>query len=365
MIIDKCIEALTDPRKKTNQRYSLSSLILIIFSSVISGYDSAEEMAEFARLKLDWLQKFVDIERAPCAETLRYLLCAIAPNEMIKCFEIFNQEYNIDSTEDVISVDGKTMRGTRTEDLSALHIVSAWSNKHGITLSMLESMGKKNEIKTIPKLLDIVDIKNAIITIDAMGCQKKIASKIIEKKGDYVLQLKGNQNNLYEEIKAYQNRLLRTNYEDIDIDVYEEVDKGHGRLEIRKYTQISVTDWVSQKGDWEKLKTFVMVERTREKNEKVQQETSWYISSMKIGAKRVANAIRSHWGVENLLHWRLDIVFDEDRCALHSGSGPINMGILKRFCMNLLSKDSTIKRMKHRVMASAVDDSFRERVLFG
>ena len=365
MIISTCTEHLTDPRKQKNQRYSLNSLVLIIFSSVISGYDSAEEISEFAKLKIDWLRKFVDLESTPCAETIRFLLCAIAPNELIKCFEIFIQENNIDSEGDIISIDGKTMRGTRTKNNGALHIVSAWSNKHGITLSMLESKGKKNEIKTIPDLLDIVDIKKAIVTTDAMGCQKRIASKIVGKKGDYVLQLKGNQGSLFEEIKAYHHRLQRTNYDDIDVDVYEEVDKGHGRLEIRKYTHLPITNWVSGSDGWVNLNSFVMVERTRESNKGIQKETSWYISSLDINAKRVAHAIRSHWGVENPLHWRLDVVFDEDGCALHSGSGPLNMGIIKRFCMNLLSKDTTIKRMKHRVMAASVDDSFREKVLFG
>ncbi len=365
MIIDTCTANLTDPRKKTNQRYTLNSLVLIIFSSVISGYDSAEEMAEFAKLKIDWLRKFVDLKSTPCAETIRYLLCAIVPSELIKCFELFIQENNIDCDGDIISVDGKTMRRTRTNEHDALHIVSAWSNKHGITLSMLESKGKKNEIKTIPKLLDIVDIKQAIVTTDAMGCQKRIASKIVGKKGDYVLQLKGNQGKLFEEIKALHHRLHRTNYDGVEVDIYEEVDKGHGRLETRKYTHLPVTSWVSGTDDWEELNTFVMVERMRESNKGIQKETSWYISSLDINAKRIAHAVRSHWGVENPLHWRLDVVFDEDKCALHSGSGPLNMGIVKRFCMNLLSKDSTIKRMKHRVMAASIDDSFREKVLFG
>lgn len=365
MNFENCMDHITDPRDEKNQVYSLGSLVLIVFSAVISGFDTIDTMLEFARRKIDWLRKYVELPRIPSAETIRYFLCTVNPNELTQCFGLFIQSNQIDLADDCIAIDGKSMRGTKKGGNQALHAISAWSNKHGITLAMLESRGKKNEIKTIPEVLDLLEPKDAIITTDAMGCQKDIAAKIKAKKADYVLQLKSNQGKLFEEVKAYHHKLERTGFDGVEVDVFEEIDKGHGRLEVRKYTHFEVSDWVSAAEGWKDLNSIVIAERSRDIKGVVSQETSWYISSLRIDASKAAKATRSHWGVENSLHWRLDVVFNDDACTLHSGYGAINMGIIKRYCMNLLSQDKTVKRMKSKVVAAAVDDLFREKVLFG
>jgi len=272
-------------------------------------------------------------------------------------------------TGDSIAIDGKTMRGTARKGLSAVHMISAWSSRHGITLSAIESKGKKNEIETIPDVIDSLCVENATITIDAMGCQTEVAKKIIESKNDYVLQLKNNQKSLLEEVKAYHHKIEREKYIGVSWDVFEEIDKGHGRIEVRKYTQFEIGDWVECKTRWQKLVSAVKVDRIRIISNQETSETTWYISSLDVDAAACAKSIRSHWQTENPLHWRLDVVFHDDKYNLYSANGAKNMAIIKRFCMNLLDQQElNVGRkptLKSKIMAAAIDDTFREKALFG
>jgi len=369
MIINQCTDGISDPRSTTNQIYSLEALILIVFSSVISGYDAVEEMVNFAELKLDWLKKWVDLKRAPSAETLRYFICAISPNQLTQCFSKFVELNNLKSERDCIPIDGKSMRSTDQANFDAIHVISAWSTEHGITLAALESKGKKNEIKTIPDVIEMVAVKNAIFSTDAMGCQKQIAEKAIESGNDYMLQIKDNQTNLLKEIQAYHHKLERDGYEPGSYDIHREVDKGHGRIEEREYLQFELTKWIDDFENWKGLKSAVMTRRKRIISGKETEEISWYISSLSIDALLAAKSIRSHWQVENPLHWRLDVIFREDQYSLYSGNGAINMAIIKRFCMNLLKEagpgTKRSRTFKSRILCSAVDDSYREKALFG
>lgn len=359
MTLDKCTAHITDPRQHKNKKYTLSSLLLIVFSSTLSGYDTPEAMVEFAKLKHEWLQRFVTLNSIPCAETLRFLICSINTEALIKGFEAFIQEA---AEGDVVSIDGKTMRGTRHSALDTIHMVSAWSKKQGITLTALKTKAKSNEIKTIPLVLDLIDINGAIVTTDAMGCQIKIAEKIRSGGGDYVLQLKDNQKALCAEIEAYYHKLEREKFTNISHDMHEEIDKGHGRIEQRKTHHIEINDWVILANKWRDAHSVIRVERTIIKGEKESSEVSWYLSSLDVNAKRAADAVRSHWGVENNLHWQLDVTFKEDECRLASGA--VAMAVIKRFCMNLLKVNDTSKRrLKHRVMASAIDDDYRAKIL--
>ena len=291
MIIDCCITELADPRSNTNKVYSLDALILLIFSSVISGYDSIEGMIGFGELKQEWLNKFVKLDSLPSPETLRFFLCAINPKELVKCFEKFIEVNQLNFSGDCIAIDGKTMRGTDRKNSDAIHMISAWSHEHGVTLTALESKGKKNEIKTIPDVIDRLSAKDAIISTDAMGCQTEIASKIIESGNDYMLQLKGNQGKLLEQVKAYHHKLEREDFQSDRNAIYEEIDKAHGRIEVRKYTQFKLSEWVDKIENWERLNTAIKVERTRIIGDKQTEETSWYISSLEIDAPLAAKSI--------------------------------------------------------------------------
>ncbi len=365
MVPDSIVSIINDPRNGKSQRYSLFELVLIVFSSVISGYDTPDQMREFASIKIDWLRKFAPYKfGTPCTETLRYLLCAINPSELVQCFQLFVSQIDKEQSKpDTISLDGKTMRGTGKTTEDALHMISAWSHNHGITLAALESKGKKNEIETLPQVVSMLGVENAIVTTDSMGCQKKVCASIIDSNNDYLLQIKDNQKCLLEEIKAYFHKIQREKFDGSHYQEFETVDKGHGRLEVRRYTHFELTDWIDKKSDWKSLCSAIMVERTREIQGVSNTETSWYISSLAVNAEIASRSIRAHWGVENNLHWWLDVIFKDDNCGLHSAAGPLNLSVIKRFCMNLLRKDTSIKTMKNRVMACAIDDSFRERVL--
>lgn len=361
MDIEACTLHIKDPRNEKNRVYSLDSLLFLVFSSVLSGYDSVDSIVEFGQLKLGWLQKYVHLPRVPSRETLRFLIACLKAEELIRGFEAFISLNNCRQN-DIISIDGKSMRGTATNGAEALHVLSAWSKRSGITLCALASSGKKNEIKTVPKLLDNLQLKGATVSTDAMNCQRDIAAKIIAGGGDYVLPLKANQNALFEEVKAYEHKVNREQFEGCPHEVFEEVDKGHGRVEVRTYTHILLNDWVSKKSHWAGARSIVKVDRTRDTKGQKQQESSWYLSSLDINARHAAEAIRGHWEVENNLHWRLDVIFKED--AYRSNNCGLNMGIIKRFCMNLLTLNDTSKRrMKHKVMASAIDDDYRAKIL--
>ena len=359
MTFDECATHITDPRQDKDKKYALSGLLLIVFSSAISGYDTPEAMVEFARLKHEWLQRFVTLDSIPCVETLRFFICSINTEELIKGFEVFIQEAG---EGDIISIDGKAMRGTRHSALDTIHMVSAWSKKQGITLTALKTKDKSNEIKTIPLVLDLIDIDGAIVTTDAMGCQIKIADKIRSGGGDYVLQLKDNQKALRAEIEVYYHKLRCEDFTNIAHNTHEEVDKGHGRIEQRKTHHVEISDWVISARKWCDANSLIRVERNTIKGEKESSEVSWYLSSLAVDAKRGVDAVRGHWGVENNLHWQLDVTFKEDECRLASGA--VAMAVIKRFCMNLLKvKDTSKRRLKHRVMASAIDYDYRVKIL--
>ena len=349
---------VTDPRDTKNQKYSLSSLLLITFSAVISGYDSIDDMLEFARLKLEWLQKYVPLERVPCSETLRYFLACVSPSELIRGFETFVS----DCCDDIISIDGKTMRGSRNSSFDALHILSAWSQSQGLTLAALKSEGKKNEIKTIPKLLRLLDINGATITLDAMGCQRDIAKDIIDRGGDYILQVKDNQKALNTEIQAFYHKLQREGFAEHERASHEEINKGHGRIEQRHVHQVCLSDWADKCLSWPGASSIIRVERTRIIKDQTSTECSWYLSSLRIDAAKAGRAIRGHWQIENNLHWQLDVTLNEDRYTNHSAAEA--MAIIKRFCLNLLkTKDSSKKRVKQRIIAAALDDNYRTKIL--
>lgn len=359
------LSVIEDPRSTKNRVYSTESLLLIIFSSVVSGYQSVEDMLAFADARLEWLKKFVELDRVPSYETLRFFLCCLKPDELVRVFNEFVESQNIDFSGDVVAIDGKTMRGTGNSKSSALHVLSAWSSEHGLTLGVMESAGKKNEIKTIPKLIESLNVRNAILTTDAMGCQKKIVSAIHTSKNDYVLQLKGNQPQLLKDIEMLFEYGNSSKEYALKKDEFEQVEKGHGRIEQRKYIQFELDkSLILNMDEWQSLKTAIRVERVREIGKKQSREVSWYISSLPLDAKLASKAVRSHWHVENRLHWKLDVIFREDEYQLYSGFGPLNMAILKRHAKNLLGKLPG-KTLKRRMISCALNDELREQALFG
>jgi len=359
----ECIQKhINDNRSQAHISYSLESLVFIIFSAVLSGYYSSREISEFAKVKFDWISKHVELDSPPCRETLRTALCMIAPQALINAFSEFIESNRTKH----IAIDGKTMRATAHSSESALHILSAWCSTNGITLSALLSEGKKNEIKSIPKLIQILGCTDTVITIDAMGCQKSIALEIIKTKNDYILQIKANQKKLKEQILAFYQICWRQNFTNVKYSTYQEIDKGHGRIELRKYEHFELSEWIDDLDDWNMLKSAIKVTRTRIIRDKETTEESWFISSLLVSQEHsVARFIRQHWSIENSLHWRLDVMFKDDRC-LYTDEPALNISLIKRHCMNLLTKaEIGTKSMKAKIMRVALSDDVREKVLFG
>jgi predicted transposase YbfD/YdcC len=240
-----------------------------------------------------------------------------------------------------VAVDGKTARRShdRINGKSAIHVVSAWAVRNRVILGQVKTDDKSNEITAIPELLKALDLNGCVVTTDAMGCQKQIAGQIVDQGGDYVFSLKGNQGNLHKEVELLFEDANKDDYKDLPHETYTTVEGGHGRVETRKYTVVGDVDWFEEKSKWKKLSTFGMVESTREIGEQTTQETRYFISSLPLNAERFAEAAREHWGVENGLHWCLDISFREDDCRVRSGHAPENLAIIRRFALSLIKQD--------------------------
>jgi predicted transposase YbfD/YdcC len=357
---------ITEPRD-TNKRHKLLDIITIALCAIICGCDGWEQIEEFGKAKREWFRKFLDLPYGiPGHDTFRRVFAAINPDEFQKSFIDWMEAIQIITEGEIIAIDGKTLRRShdKSSNKKAIHMVSAWASENSMVLGQVKTEEKSNEITAIPKLLNLLDIKGCIVTIDAMGCQKDIAGQIIDQGGDYVLSLKGNQGRLHEEIKFFFEDALEDNFKGINYSYHETVDGDHGRIETRRYWSISDLDWLTDKGMWKALSTVVMVERTREINDESSSEISFYISSMDNKPENLANAIRSHWGIENSLHWVLDISFREDESRIRQKNAPENMAVLRHFALNLLKKESSKKRsIKMKRLRAGWDEQYLTQIL--
>lgn len=353
---------VTDHRSATNQKYSLESLLFMIVVATCCGYcEDPEDIKDFVNLKLDWFKRFIPIERAPCRETLRAFISSVNPNELMNCFYRFTQDHCNHSTNDVIAIDGKTMRATHKNGKDALHMVSAWSCKNGITLACLRSKSKKNEVKAMQTIIQLFAGPQTTFTMDAMGCTKGIAKKIFQAEADYVLQLKDNQPYLKEAIlQDFDEK------EPGNIHIFEERDHLHGRQEYRKYAHFTLSDWIASKFKWEGLFSAVRVYRERNKQGSVSKTVAWYITSFNLlDGERCAKTIRGHWQIENNLHWRLDVILNDDRCRHDKDRAAENISMIRRLALNLYKQDKRKIRLKSKMARAVLDDQYREQVILG
>jgi predicted transposase YbfD/YdcC len=261
-------------------------------------------------------------------------------------------------------LDGKTVRRSQSAGQKAIHLVSAFAHDLGLTLGQVKTAEKSNEITAIPELLDALLLKGCLVTIDAMGCQKAIAAKIIQQESDYALMVKNNQPGLAAAIEGFFNTAERTGYRGVPHTRAEWIEKDHGRIETRRCTVTEDLSGLKEAHAWPGLKTLVMVEAIREINGVASTERRYYISSLQADAQRMGTLVRGHWGVENGLHWSLDVVFGEDQARMREGNAAENFSILRRIALNLLRQEKSVKAgMKNRRLLACCDDAYREKLL--
>ena len=360
------LATIDDPRRDINKKHELLDILFLTVSAVLSGAEGWKDIKDFGDEKLEWLRKYRPFENGmPVDDTIARVVRALDPEQFNRAFLNWVNEVRGASGQEQIALDGKTLRRSHDgEKDTALHSITAWGHECGLVLAQLKSTGKKNEQASVMAMLDLLQVKGAHITADAMNTQKKIARKIHKKQGDYTLSLKDNHKTLRKEISAYFHKVRRDT--PAQIAVYEEVDGGHGRVEKRTCRQLPVSDWVSGAAKWPGLQTLIEMERERHLPGKdVETEIQYYISSLPVDAERVAQGIRRHWEVENKAHWVLDVAFKEDDSRIRKGDGAENVAIIRRFCLNLARLDGKKNSMRGKLKQAGWSDTRRAEILFG
>jgi predicted transposase YbfD/YdcC len=328
-------------------------------------------MEAFGLAKEDWLRRFLRLPHGiPSHDTFRAVISRIDPSCFSECFTRWTAAIHELTGGEVIALDGKTIRHSfdTATGQSALHIVSAWATTSGVALGQIRVDEKSNEIKAIPKLLELLEIRGCIVTVDAMGCQTDIAEKIIDRGGDYVLCLKGNQTGLHEDVNWFFEEITRSGFGDLEHRYFESVEKDHGRIEIRRCWMVEddAIAWLGEQGHkWSGLRSLAAIQAERHVGGKVSTETRYFISSLTGSAEQLALAARSHWGIENSLHWVLDMTMNEDRNRIRKDNAPENLSILRKIAINSIKREISSPKASVRVRfkKAAWDNSYLEKVL--
>lgn len=363
---------LRDPRSTVNRLHRLGDVIMIAICAVVANADGPTAIAHWAKLNEAWLREHLQLPNGiPGKDTFRRVLSVIDPAAFQRCFTEWLESLSLAGDDEPvqphIAIDGKTLRRShdKKNGLGPMHIVSAWASDRGITLGQMATDEKSNEITAIPQLLEILDVEGAIVTIDAAGCQKNIAAQIIDGKGDYVLAVKGNHSKLFDDVRLALDSYLHDDGPSRLVSRYVEVEQGHGRLESRTYYQITAPSYLHGRADWKGVKTIGAAVRVYEENGVEKSDTRYFLSSLPRNAQRFAKAVRNHWGIENSLHWCLDMTYREDESRVRNRTFGENLSWLRRMTLSLIKqhpgKQSNI--MKRRMAAWNV--GFLMQVLTG
>ncbi len=366
---------LTDPRVERSKRHALLDLLTIALCAVICGADSWVEVERFGHAKEAWLRTFLALPNGiACHDTFGRVFAGLDPEEFQRCFLTWVQAVVGETAAQVVALDGKTLRRShdRRAGKGALHLVSAWATSSHLVLGQVAVAAKSNEIIALPALLKLLSLEGCTVTIDAMGCQTAIARQINEQGADYVLALKQNQPTLAAEVQTSFALARANDFADFSAAQHahlQTIDKDHGRLEIRRYWTISdpaLLAYLNPADAWAGLGSIGMVEAERRVGGEVTLDRRYYLSSLPGEVAAFAHAVRAHWGVENQLHWVLDIAFREDESRVRTGHGPHNLAILRHVALNLLSKERTAKcGVKAKRLMAAWDEHYLLKVLAG
>lgn len=368
-LLEKHFSGLEDPRGKQGRLHKFQDIVTISILAVICGCDEWTDMEEYGKCKQKFLEQILELPNGiPSHDTFGRVLSSISPASFEKYFNLWVQDL-CDLCGDIVNIDGKQLRRSydTEDDKAAIHMVSAWANDNNMVLGQVKVDDKSNEITAIPKLRELLDLGGAIVTIDAMGCQSAIVQGIVSQDADYVLAVKGNQGNLYEEITESFEKVGGTS----QAECHTQTNKEHGRLEVRKAYALAAEDWLSPEvlAKWASLVTIVKIEthtsfiNGKRKGEQ-RSENRYYISSLHTNSAWHNMIIRNHWGIENKLHWVLDVAFCEDDSRIRKGYGPQNMAILRHIALNKLKRENTHKRgIKGKRKKAGWDDDYLVKVL--
>ena len=366
--IDEHFAELTDPRRR-KVVYPLINVVVIAVCAVICGADDFVAIAQFGEKRRKWLARLLDLKDGiPSHDRFNAILAAIKPAEFEKCLLSWITALHEITDGQIIAIDGKTLRRSfdTASSKSAIHMVSAWATENHISLGQVVVEEKSNEITAIPKLLQILELSGSLVTIDAMGCQVEIAREIVNAKADYVLAAKGNQPTLFQGAVDFFDDHLEDDFARTKVRRYHTEEKGHGREEIRDYFICPVPEDLPDGSRWPKLRAIGIAISNTQRDGKDCNEVRYYILSKYLSARRFAAAVRDHWGIENRLHWQLDVTFQEDQCRVRKGHADANLSILRRSALSLLKNESTLKvGIKNKRLTAGWDEAYLEKVLVG
>jgi predicted transposase YbfD/YdcC len=358
---------LNDPRVERTRKHPLINIVFIAVCGVLSGANSFASIQEFACDRRSWFARYLDLSHGiPSDDTLGRVLARLDPGAFEKCLLSWIQAVQEATANRLIAIDGKTVRGSygRRDGKAAIHMVSAWATENKLSLGQVVVDQKSNEITAIPELLQLLDVSGSVVTIDAMGCQKEIAAKIRERGGDYVLAVKQNQPTLHEQVTRAVTAALEE--DEVKCDEHSTVEEGHGRKETRAYAIVAAPETVDPEGLWQDLHAVGVAFSDRVDSQgRESLEARYYILSTLMSAKEFAAAVRGHWGIENNLHWQLDVSFREDECRVHRDHAPANLSVIRRFALGLLKRETSCKRgIETKRLKCAASDEYREKALF-
>ena len=338
-------QRLEDPRIARSKRHALHDILIISICALLCGAEGFVDMEEFGHAQRDWLSRLLELPHGiPSHDTFGRVFAALDPAQFAETFTAWTQSLRAALPGEIVALDGKTLRRSGGATGGPVHLVSAWAADNRLVLGQLRTAEKSNEITAVPELLRRLELAGCIVTLDAMGCQKTIAREIHEADADYVLALKANHEVLYEEIKTFLDDALDHPENLPAASRHETLEKDHGRIETRRYLCTDQLDWLADRAKWTALRSVAVVEATRELGGRITRERRYYLSSLPPHAPELARAIRGHWGIENSLHWVLDVALREDDCRVRTGHAAANLATLRHMALNLLRQDTTKKR---------------------